>query len=86
MGKLLSREETIELIHKLLWEVIDEAVEGDRLTEGGTNYGRPRYALIARGAARTYREMRAKDPKLPRLFIDDFREYINHTYDDAQLY
>lgn len=83
---ILSREEKLELIRKLLWEEIDEAVSQDRLTEEGTDYGRPRFAMIARGAARTYREMRAKDPKLPVLFIDDFREYINHTYDDAQLY
>lgn len=86
MGKLLSREEAIELTHKILWEEICEAVESGRLTEDGTDYGRPRFAEIARQAAKKYRAMREKSQELPRLVIDDFREYVNHTYDDAQLY
>lgn len=83
---MLPPEEVTDLMRSTgFWEDIDELVQAGRMDRTGLPYGRPPWGSIARESARLWRELRRKDPNLPKLVIDDFREYLRDTYTGFDL-
>ena len=80
----MNQEEKVQYIHEAYWEDIDEAVHGEAwFREAPGGYQRPPYARIAREAAARHRKERKRNPLLPHLLVEDFRNYMTWAYEDA---
>ena len=67
-------QEVAEFIGALLGPEIDRDVRSR------IRHERAPFVAIAKDWASKYRSMREEDPKLPLLFMDDFKDYLRRQY------